>query len=327
MEKLNIAVVAGGDSTESIISVKGGRYVISQLNKVLYDSTLVYISKARWYAEPFEGKLYDIDKNDFSYINDKGEKIKFDFAVIVIHGTPGENGILQSYLELVGVPYSSSGVLSNAITFDKTTTKAVVEKYGVRVAKEIVVCKGYDVDIDKIVDTLGLPLFIKPSGAGSSFGVSKVKAKDQLLNAINEAYREDCRVVIEEFIEGREVSCGMFKALDKEYILPVTEIISENDFFDFQAKYEGKSNEVTPADFPKEIIDKLAEECRKIYKACVCSGLVRIDFIIRGDEPYMIEVNSVPGMSAQSIVPQQLAAMGMSTSEMYDLIIQDKLDK
>lgn len=297
---------------------------MGELNKALYDPTLIYLSKDAWEAEDADGKRYPVDKNDFSYTKD-GERRNFDFALVIIHGTPGENGILQGYFELIGIPYSTSGVLASAVTFDKASTKAIAQKAGANVAREIIVTKGENIDTKKITDTLSLPLFVKPNGAGSSFGVSKVKTAEELLPAIEKAFTEDRRVIIEEFLAGREVSCGIFTALGKEYVLPVTEIISETEYFDYDAKYMGKSKEVTPAQIPDEIKRKLNEECRRIYKALMCQALVRIDFIIKGDTPYMIEVNSIPGMSPQSIVPQQLRAMGMSTGEMYDLIIQDKL--
>ncbi|MEG2493873.1 MAG: ATP-grasp domain-containing protein, partial [Rikenellaceae bacterium] len=291
MKKLKIAVVAGGDSTEREISIKGGRYIIGELNKELYDTTLVYISRKGWYAEDEDGGKFDIDKNDFSYTKNSVKKT-FDFALIVIHGTPGENGILQAYFELMEIPYSTSGVLSSAATFDKATTKALAAKAGAKVAREMIVLKGEEVDTKKIADTLSLPVFVKPNGAGSSFGVSKVKSEADLIPAIEKAFSEDHRVIIEEFLSGREVSCGIFKALGKEYVLPVTEIISETEYFDYEAKYLGKSREVTPAEISDDIRLKLNTECRKIYKALMCEALVRIDFIIKGDTPYMIEVNS-----------------------------------
>lgn len=324
MGKLKIAVVAGGDSTEREISIKGGKYVIGELNKELYDTTLVYVSRSGWEAEDEAGNRFPIDRNDFSYTKN-GNRHTFDFALIVIHGTPGENGILQGYFELTGIPYSTSGVLASAVTFDKTTTKAVAQKAGVNVAREIIATKGEEIDTAKIINTLSLPVFVKPNGAGSSFGVSKVKTERELIPAIEKAFTEDSRVIIEEFLSGREVSCGIFTALGKEYVLPITEIISETEYFDYEAKYMGKSKEVTPAEISDEIKLKLNNECRRIYKAVHCESLVRIDFIIKGDTPYMIEVNSIPGMSPQSIVPQQLRAMGMTTGEMYDLIIKDKL--
>lgn len=324
MEKLKIAIVAGGDSTEREISIKGGKYVIGELNKALYDTTLVYISRNGWEAEDETGVRIPIDKNDFSYTK-AGKKQHFDFALIVIHGTPGENGILQAYFELIGIPYSTSGVLASAITFDKASTKAIAEKAGAKVAREIIVIKGETINPQQIVDTLSLPVFVKPNGAGSSFGISKVKTMEELMPAIEKAFTEDRRVIIEEFLAGREVSCGIFKALGNEYVLPITEIISETEYFDYEAKYMGKSREVTPAEIPAVLKQKLNDECRRIYKALGCQSLVRIDFIIKGDTPYMIEVNSIPGMSPQSIVPQQLKAMGMTTGEMYDLIIKDKM--
>ncbi|MBE9488328.1 MAG: D-alanine--D-alanine ligase [Bacteroidetes bacterium] len=326
MKKINVAVVAGGDSTEREISIKGGNYVINELNKELYNSTLVTIKGLDWTAHDNNGLESLVNKDNFSFTA-KGKEVKFDFAVILIHGTPGENGILQSYFELLKIPYSTSGVLSSAITFDKTSAKAIAQRAGVNVAKEVIVKKGQTIDTKAIVEKLGLPLFVKPSAAGSSFGITKVKKESDIIPSIEKAYSEDSKVLVEEFLEGREVSCGIFTALGKEYILPITEIISETEYFDYDAKYLGKSKEVTPADISIEIMKNLNKETSKAYKALFCEALVRIDFIIKGDVPYMVEVNSIPGMSAQSIVPQQLKAMGMTTGEMFDLVIADKLNK
>lgn len=327
MKKLRIAVVAGGDSTERDISMRGAAYLMNELNRDIYDLTLVTVSREGWFATAHDGKIYPIDKNDFSFTEDNGRETVFEFAVIIIHGTPGENGILQGYFDLLGIPYSTSGVLSSALTFDKSSAKAIAEKAGAKVAKEIVICKGDTIEPEKIAKKLGLPLFVKPNGAGSSFGVTKVKRTEDISDAVENAFTEDCRVIMEEFLEGREVSCGIFKALDKEYVLPVTEIISQSEFFDYKAKYQGNSQEITPADLPEDTVKKLNEETRRIYRALACESLVRIDFIIKEGTPYMIEVNSIPGMSPQSIVPQQLKAMGMSTGGMYDLIIADKMLK
>ena len=250
---------------------------------------------------------------------------EFDYALIIIHGTPGEDGKLQGYLDIMEIPYSSCSMVSSAITFDKESTKLAVAARGIRVAKEVFLHRGDKVDEDAIVEQLGLPLFVKPNASGSSFGVTRVTEKAQIASAVEEAFRESDDILIEEFIAGREMGCGVLITRDKEYLFPITEIVSKKAFFDYEAKYtEGMSDEITPADITPEIKEKLNRMTREAYKACRCRGVVRIDFIVMPDgEPCLIEVNSIPGMSGGSIVPKQAKAMGISLGELFDLVIAD----
>ena len=243
--------------------------------------------------------------------------------MILIHGTPGEDGRLQGYLDMMHVPYSSCGFVSSVLTFDKSACKHALYGTGINLAREIVLNRHDRPDPEQIAATLGLPLFVKPNASGSSFGVTKVKRTEELLPAIEEAFKESNRVLIEEYIAGREISCGVMIAGGKEYIFPITELISENEFFDYDAKYKGLAKEVTPAQLAPELVKKINRMTLDAYKALNCRGVVRIDFIVKGEDPYLIEINSIPGMSAHSIIPQQARQIGMSVSELYDIIIED----
>ena len=269
-----------------------------------------------------DGTTTQLDRNDFS-LTIGGEKIRLEYALIVIHGTPGEDGRLQGYLDMMGIPYSSCGFVSSVITFDKSACKRAVAGTGIPLAREILVDRHRALDPRKVVAELGLPLFVKPNASGSSFGVTKVKTEEELLPAVEAAFAESDHVLLEEFIEGREISCGVMIAGGREYVFPITELVCETEFFDYKAKYEGLSREITPAPLDEAIVRKVNAMTLSAYKALNCRGVVRIDFIVKGDEPYMIEVNTIPGMSAHSIVPQQARCMGMSLGELYDLIIED----
>lgn len=323
MNKISIAIVTGGDSSESEIALKGAHFYISFLDQNKYIPTIVSISKNGWFATESETS-YEIDKNDFSYIKD-GVKHSFDVAIIIIHGTPGENGVLQSYFDLIDMPYTTGGATSSTISFDKEYCKAVVKSYGIKVADGIVLHKNDPCNIDEI-SQLGFPMFIKPNASGSSFGVSMVKSADQIQSAIEHAFSEDDVVLIEQALVGREVSCGVYGIRGKVYTLPTTEIITDREFFDYEAKYLGQSSEKTPADLSTEVLERLNESSTKIYKALRCRSIVRIDYIIQNGEPYMIEVNNIPGMSPQSLIPQQVVAAGMDIAMLYDDIITDILD-
>lgn len=324
MNKISIAIVTGGDSSESEIALKGAHFYISFLDKQKYSPTIVNISKNGWLVTEGD-KTYNIDKNDFSYTKEN-VKHSFDFAIIIIHGTPGENGLLQSYFELIDMPFATGGATSSTISFDKEFCKAVVKSYGIKVAEGVVLHKCDKCDIDEI-SKLGFPMFIKPNASGSSFGVSMVKSRDEIQKAIEFAFNEDDIVLIERALVGREVSCGVYSIGGKIETLPPTEILTDREFFDYEAKYLGKSSEVTPADLPKEVLEKLNETSTKIYKVLRCRSAVRIDYIIENGEPYMIEVNNIPGMSPQSLIPQQVAAAGMDMAKFYDDIITDILQK
>ena len=322
MARKKIAVVAGGDSSEWVISVKSAKNVWEALDRELFEPYIVTVKKEEWKTE---GE-YDINKNDFSFTGPDGAKIKFDYALIMIHGTPGENGILQGYFELLGVPYSTCGVTVSALTFDKSLCKLAVSGVpDVNLARDILLRRDDELNEEAITKLLGLPLFVKPNASGSSFGVTKVKRPEELRQAVGEAFAESDSVILEEFIEGREVSHGIMIIDGKEYVLPVTELKTSNEFFDFEAKYaEGMTEEITPADLPAEVERSLQRTTLGIYRKLGCRGVVRVDYMIKGDKPYFIEVNTVPGMSSGSIIPQQWAAAGISMKEAFTMIINQQ---
>ena len=324
MSKLRIALLAGGNSSEREIALQSAAQIEQALDKTKYDVKVIDIYHRDWFYTAEDGSRYPLDKNDFS-LTVEGVRHEFDYALIIIHGTPGEDGRLQGYLDIMGIPYSSCSMVSSAITFDKESTKLAVAARGIRVAKEIFLHRGDRVDEEAIVEQLGLPLFVKPNASGSSFGVTRVTDKEQIAAAVAEAFKESDDVLIEEFIAGREMGCGVLITRDKEYLFPITEIVSKKAFFDYEAKYtEGMSDEITPADITPEVKEKLNRLTREAYKACRCRGVVRIDFIVMPDgEPCLIEVNSIPGMSSGSIVPKQAKAMGISLGELFDLVISD----
>lgn len=324
MKRLQIALMAGGDSSEREISLQSAAQIETALNSDKYDITLIDLHHRDWHYTAPDGQQWQVDKNDFS-ITIEGAKKAFDYALILIHGTPGENGMLQGYLDMMGVPYSSCSMTSSVVTFDKITTKRAVAGRGINLARELFLHKGDVVDPEAVVREFGLPLFIKPNASGSSFGVTKVKRADQILTAVTEAFTESDEILIEECIAGREMGCGVMIAGGKEYVFPITEIVSKKEFFDYQAKYtDGFSDEITPADITPEVATELNRMTLEAYKACRCTGVVRVDFIVTPEgKPYMIEVNSIPGMSGGSIVPKQVKCMGMSLGELYDIIIAD----
>ncbi|MEG0602780.1 MAG: D-alanine--D-alanine ligase family protein, partial [Mucinivorans sp.] len=299
MKRLKIAVVFGGDSSEREISLVSGAAVFESLDRAKYDPMLVEISKHGWYALPGHEA---IDKNDFSVGG-----IPFDYVLIMIHGTPGENGVLQGYFDLLGVPYSGPGLEASAITFNKKLCKHVVREIkGVALAREISLVRGASYDSGQIVAELGLPLFVKPNASGSSCGVSKVKRVEELDRAIAAAFAEGDSVLLEEYIRGVEISQGVMICGGKEYIMPATELVSENEFFDYEAKYTvGKTHEITPARISKTVASSVLRISLEAYSLLACRGVVRMDYIIKDEVPYFIEVNTVPGMSKQSIIPQQ----------------------
>lgn len=322
MSKRNIAVIAGGDSSEIVISYKSAKQVHDCLDKDKYNVFDVSIEGRKWMAQG----QYPVDRNDFSFTDSAARKTVLDYALIMIHGTPGENGILQGYFELMGVPYSSCDVRSSAITFDKSACKRVVSGVeGVNLAKEFIFRRGEVVDYSAVAQSLGLPMFVKPTESGSSFGVTKVKSVGQMEAALFEAFEHSGGVVMaEQYIEGVEVSQGAMIVEGREYVLPVTELVSKNEFFDYQAKYTaGMTDEITPARIPDAVKQQLDRSTLAIYKALGLKGVVRIDYIIKGDTPYFIEVNTTPGMSAASIVPQQWEHMGLSMGQAFGMIIEE----
>lgn len=317
-----IAVLSGGVSSERVISIKTAKQLSEALDKNLFQAFLADIGKNSWDIL-IEDKKYPIDKNDFSAIIE-GEKIKFDYALIAIHGTLGEDGLLQAYFNMIGIPYSGCDVLTSAVCFNKNFCKQYLKPYNITMAKSVMIKADQDYDEKQIIDYLGLPVFVKPNTAGSSFGISKVKDIIDLNKAIKNAFTEDSFVMIESFIDGIEVSCGVFKSSKKQYVFPLTEIDTKNEFFDYEAKYTpGVTDEITPARISDEITAKVQEIASEVYDILNCKGLVRIDFIITNNTPHLLEVNTVPGMSAESIVPQQIRAAGYTVSQILTEMILD----
>lgn len=328
MSRLKVALLAGGNSSEREIALGSANQIASALDSAKYDVKVIDLHyRNMTYTAP-DGTEWEVDKNDFS-LTVAGEKIVFDYALIIIHGTPGEDGKLQGYLDMMGIPYSSCSQTSSTITFDKISTKRAVAGRGINLAREVFICRGDKVEPQAIVDKLGLPIFVKPNASGSSFGVTKVTSVEQIEAAVEAAFAESDQVLIEECIVGREFGCGVVVTEDREILLPITEIVSKRDFFDYQAKYtEGLSDEITPAQISEDVRKKLNRMTLEAYRACRCSGIVRIDFIVtQAGEPYMIEINSIPGMSSGSIVPKQVREAGMTLDELYDIVIEDSLKR
>jgi D-alanine-D-alanine ligase len=326
--KKAIAIIAGGDSSEADVSVKSAEQLSKMIDNNMYDIFIISITGLKWVGASKGIEGLPVNKEDFS-ITVNNSKLKFDCAFISIHGTPGENGLLQSYFELLRIPYTSSGVLSSALTFNKYFSKNYLATFGIPYAKTFLFKRVQDVDQELLLKHVGLPCFVKPNEAGSSFGVSKVNRKEELIPAINEAFKEDNEVLVEEYIKGTEITCGIVKINKREIIFPITEIVSKSKsaFFDLEAKYQGLSEEITPARLPDAIADDCRKMTSKIYDLFDCKGIVRIDYIVRNGICYFLEVNSVPGMTQESIIPQQIRAMGMEPTEIFTLVIEDAINR
>ncbi|HNX54714.1 MAG TPA: D-alanine--D-alanine ligase [Prolixibacteraceae bacterium] len=323
--KKNIAIVYGGDSSEFVVSVNSSENVYNAISAAGYTAWKVQIKGLDWEVYENGHATTAVDKSDFSFMKD-GEKIKFDFAYITIHGTPGEDGKLQGYFELVKVPYSTCSVYSSALTFNKYFCSNYLRAFGVTMAKSVRLFKGDQINVNQIIEKLGLPVFVKPNAGGSSFGVTKVKEKAQLQEALELAMTESDDILVEEFIDGKEFTCGLVKIGREKIIFPVTEVIPKNEFFDYEAKYvAGKTDEITPARISPELTQTVQQLSSRIYDLCDCSGIVRIDYILKNGEFYFLEVNTTPGMTATSFVPQQIAAMNRKLSDVLGMIIEDKL--
>lgn len=321
--KPTIALLYGGYSSEFEVSVKSAANVYSVIDKDKYDIRKVLVSREQWTVVVDEDTL-PIDKTDFTYIY-KGVKCNFDLALIMIHGDPGENGLLQAYFELIGQKYLGCSFLVSALVFDKYICKSYLRDTRVSVAKDILVRKGDRVDAEKVVEELKLPIFVKPNSGGSSFGITKVKQASDLDAALDYAFGEGETVILEEAIVGREITCGVFSVGGKCVTLPPTEIISDNEYFDYQAKYEGASKEVCPADISEEMADLISQTTSEIYHFMGCKGLVRMDYIVREDEVFFLEINPIPGMTHASLVPQQLRTAHIDVRELYSAMIEDAL--
>ncbi|SHJ25826.1 D-alanine-D-alanine ligase [Tangfeifania diversioriginum] len=326
-EKPNIAVIAGGDSSEFVVSVKSGENVFNAIDTEKFTPWLVHMKGDNWHVIQDGNKLSDIDKSNFSF-SQNGKKIKFDFAYITIHGTPGEDGILQGYFDLLKIPYSASHVQSSSLTFNKWFCNNYLQNFGVKMARSVILRKNETVNTSSIIKKLGLPVFVKPNAGGSSFGISKVKTEKEIIPALKKAWKESDDALIEEFIEGREYTCGLVKMKNKKLVFPVTEVIPKNEFFDFEAKYTpGATDEITPARLPEKLFKKCQEMSSEIYEWCQCSGIARIDYILKDNTFYFLEANTIPGMTATSFIPQQISAMGLTLKQVISQIIEEGLEK
>jgi len=324
--KKNIAIVAGGDSSEVVVSLKSAAGLYSFMDKERYNLFIVTIVGQTWQVEWSDTEKIAIDKNDFSFTRN-GVKTNFDFAYITIHGTPGENGILQGYFDLIGLPYSCCGVLAAAITFNKFTCNQYLKGFGVKVSESLVLRAGQTVSDEEVAQKIGFPCFVKPNVGGSSFGVTKVKSIEQVQPAIALAFAEGAEVMVEAFMAGTEITCGVYKTKTKSHVLPITEVVSENEFFDFDAKYKGQVQEITPARISDALTERVHKLTSAIYDILGCKGIVRIDYIIsEGDVINLLEVNTTPGMTATSFIPQQIAAAGMDIKDVMTEIIENELN-
>jgi D-alanine-D-alanine ligase len=325
--KKKIALVTGGLSGEAQISYKSAITVSNNVDREKFDLYRIDINKEGWWYEPVKRDRSLVDKSDFS-INDNGQKIHFDAILMCIHGTPGEDGKLQGYFDMLHLPYTSCDTATSALTFNKRYTVAVASFAGIHVAKSMHIFKHTPINSKAVLEQLQLPVFVKPNNGGSSIGMSRVDLANDLDAAIDKAFQEDDQILIEEFISGREFTIGVFKSKGTITVLPITEIKTNNTFFDFEAKYLGKSEEITPAIISEEILQQLTTAAKRVYEVMNCRGVVRIDFIYNEGKatPYMLEVNTVPGQSEASIIPQQVRALGWELTDFYTTIIEEALN-
>ncbi|UKJ06169.1 D-alanine--D-alanine ligase [Solitalea lacus] len=325
--KKTIALLAGGYSGEYVVSLKSAAQIEKSIPSDKYTVYKIIITRNGWTYTDASGAAYEIDKNDFS-LNISKEKIKFDCVFIAIHGTPGEDGMLQGYFEMLEIPYTTCDSFSSALTFNKSYTNCVVASAGVNVAKSLQLYHDQKVSSQEILSKLKLPVFVKPNNGGSSLGTSKVKLAEELDEAIVKAFKEDDQVLVEEFIKGREFTCGVVKRNGEITVLPVTEIKSSKEFFDFEAKYTpGMTEEITPADIDPETLKVVHQNLKRSYARLNCRGVVRIDFFLEegSNAFYFLEVNTVPGQTETSLIPQQVAAMGWNISEFYSSLIEEAM--
>ena len=327
--KKNIALVTGGFSGEAVVSYKSAGTIGNNLDPDKYNVYKIDVNLNGWFYELTDGRKVEVDKNDFSLQLDN-RKVDFDAVFIGMHGTPGEDGKLQGYFDTLKIPYTSCDAATSAITFNKRYTVAVAKMADVAVANSVHLFKNLPIPVSQVADQLKLPVFVKPNNGGSSIGMSKVDKAEDLERAIEKAFKEDSQVLVEEMIQGREFTVGVFKTKGNIIVLPITEVKADDDkaFFDFEAKYQGKSTETTPAQIDERIADKIREAAMKIYSLFNCRGVVRIDFIYNeeSDRPYMLEINTIPGQSEASIVPQQVKAMGWSLKEFYTKLVEEAFE-
>lgn len=325
-----IAIICGGDSSEHDVSMRSGAGLYSFFDKERYDVKLVETRGLEWNVHLADGIMAPIDRNDFTYM-ENGEKKNFDYVYITIHGAPGENGVLQGYFELLGIPYSTCDVLVEALTFDKFALNNYLRAFGVNVADSVLIRKTDKQRLSNadVVARLGLPCFVKPSADGSSYGVSKVKSVDEMDAALELAFSESDEVMIEGFLDGTELSQGCFKTKTQSVVLPATEVVTDNEFFDYDAKYNGQVDEITPARIAADTAERVAAETSRIYDILHCNGIIRVDYIISkdvdgSDKINMLEINTTPGMTATSFIPQQVRAAGLDISKVLSDIVENQ---
>ncbi len=321
--KKNIAIIAGGNSSEFPVSIRSAEQIAGELDPDKYNVYKIIIKGTTWILEDEKTEQTTVNKDDFSCNTPTG-KLKFDCALITIHGTPGEDGKLQGYFESLNIPYTSSGILSSSLTFNKKATKLFLKSFGILSPASVYLCKGELLNTETIIDKLGFPVFVKPNQSGSSFGVTKADNETTLEKAISHAFEEGDEIIIEEFIEGSEITCGLLKTGSKEIIFPLCEIVSKNEFFDYEAKYTpSKAEEIIPARISADKTRECQSLTSYIYSAVDCKGIVRIDFILSNDKFYFLEVNTIPGMSGESIVPKMAREHGISLRDLFTMIIDD----
>ncbi|WP_407557414.1 D-alanine--D-alanine ligase [Winogradskyella sp. 4-2091] len=323
--KKNIAIIMGGYSSEYKISLKSGNVVYNTLDKAKYNAFRIHIFKEKWVFVNELDEEISVDKNDFSIVVDS-TKITFDCVFNAVHGSPGEDGFMQAYFELLDIPQTSCNMYQAALTYNKRDLLATLKPYGIKTAESFPLNLGDQINEDAIIAKVGLPCFVKANKAGSSFGISKVYKKEELQAAIDNSFKEDNEIIIEQFLDGVEVSVGVISYKGETLVLPITEIVSENDFFDYQAKYEGKSQEITPARISDDYANKVNIEAKRIYEILKMKGFSRSEFIFKNDEPYLLEVNTVPGLTNESILPQQAAKAGISMEALFENAIEETIN-
>jgi len=321
--KKTVAIVFGGYSSEWVISEMSANVVLKNLDTIKYRSYMVNIAEQSWDVLLDDGSKSTINRNDFSFI-ENGEKIVFDVVFNAIHGTPGEDGKLQGYLDMIGIPYTSAGVLASSLTFSKSYCNGFLRQFSdVNIAASIMIRKGENVDSKAILNKVGLPCFVKPNNMGSSFGITKLKAAENFDKALAKALENDDEAVVEQFINGLEIASGVYSSNGKIIALPLTEIVSKNEYFDYQAKYEGASEEITPARIDDSVKQLIQETTRRVFTRLKLRGMSRIDYIVRDGKPYLIEVNTIPGLSEESLLPQQVKHSGLSLKDFFGQLIDD----
>ena len=321
--KRTIAIVAGGDTSEYEVSLRSAQGIYSFLDKDRYNPYIVVLHGTDWHVQLADGTTAPIDRNDFSFTVN-GQKTTFDYAYIIIHGTPGEDGRLQGYFDMLHLPYSGCGVLASSLTYDKFVCNQYLKGFGVRIAESLLLRRGQSIADEDVIQKIGLPCFIKPNLGGSSFGVTKVKAPEQIQPAIAKAFAEAPEVMVEAFMDGMEITCGCYMTARGSMVLPVTEVVSHHEYFDYDAKYKGDSDEITPARIPDELRDRVQKLTAAIYHFVGARGIIRVDYIItEGTKINLLEVNTTPGMTATSFIPQQVRAAGLDIKDVMTEIIEN----